>query len=294
MVAHLGELLVSLGERPAILSRGYGRQRRVDGVVVVSDCGSLKAGLAVSGDEPLMLARQLPGVSVVVSEDRYLAGRLAEAKLGATVHLLDDGFQHIALERALDILLLSASDLEDARTLPSGYLRESLDAAVHADVLLADTKDSAQARTIGDQVGLRDVFHFTSRLQTPLDPVTSRQVRLAQGARVLAVAGIARPQAFSDALGAVGYDVVESMSFADHHTYSRSDITAIDARARLLKVDAVITTEKDLERLRPHSPWSFHLLAVPLRVSVEPADQFRARLVTSLSAARTAPVDAVV
>ena len=291
VAALVSRILVSMGEHPAILSRGYGRQRRAEGVVVVSERGALRAGVDVSGDEPLMLARQLPDVSVVVAEDRYLAGRLAETRLGATVHLLDDGFQHVALDRALDIVLLRAGDLEDPRTLPTGHLRESLSAAVHADVLLADTDDPVQARLIGDRVGLQDVFCFARQLRTPYEAATSHEVQLARGAKILAVAGIARPRLFSDTLSSVGYDVVESMSFGDHHAFSRSDIAAIEARARAQSVVAVLTTEKDLERLLPHLPLPFRLLAAPVRVSVEPADQFRARLSASLAAARTEPAD---
>ncbi len=299
VVAYLGRLLVSMGEHPAILSRGYARQDRVDGVVVVSDRGTLKAGVDTSGDEPLMLARQLPDVSVVVAEDRYLAGRLAETRLAATVHLLDDGFQHFILERDIDVLLLAASDLDDTRTLPGGYFRESLEAAAYVDVLLVDTDDPVRARAVGDHVGLTDVFRFTRQLMTPCDAVTLHAVELESGARVLAVAGIARPQSFADALSSVGYDVVELKSVADHHVYSHSDIADIDTRARTLAVDAVVTTEKDIERFRLHAPFSFRLLVVPLRVSIEPADQFRGWLAEALAAGRLdrasdSPGDAIV
>ena len=99
LVATLARLLLEAGERPAILSRGYGRTRPEDGVVVVRDPDGIRADLARSGDEPLMLARQLPGVSILVSGDRYLAGRLAEHHFGSTVHVLDDGFQHLQLDR---------------------------------------------------------------------------------------------------------------------------------------------------------------------------------------------------
>ena len=77
-----------------------------------------------SGDEPQMLARALPGMPVLVSPDRYLAGRLAERRFGCTVHLLDDGFQHLQLARTIDLLLVSPGDL-DERVLPSGRLREA-------------------------------------------------------------------------------------------------------------------------------------------------------------------------
>ena len=83
-----------------------------------------------------MLARQLPGVSVLVSTDRYLAGRFAEHHLGATVHVLDDGFQHLQLERDIDLLIVGREDVERPQTLPGGRLREPLDTVIAADAVL--------------------------------------------------------------------------------------------------------------------------------------------------------------
>src|SRR6478736_770134 len=105
-VACITRDLLAMGERPAILSRGYARTRPDDGVVVVRDPDGIRSDLPRSGDEPLMLARALDGASVCVSPDRYLSGRLAERALGATVHVLDDGFQHLQLDRDIDIVLV--------------------------------------------------------------------------------------------------------------------------------------------------------------------------------------------
>ena len=124
LTAHVAETLVAMGERPAVLSRGYGRAEPVDGVVVVRDTQRVVGALATAGDEPWMLAQALDGVAVVVAADRYLAGRLAETHLGVTVHLLDDGFQHFQLERGTDLLVVSPADLDDPVVLPAGRLRE--------------------------------------------------------------------------------------------------------------------------------------------------------------------------
>jgi tetraacyldisaccharide-1-P 4'-kinase len=136
LVRHLAVLLRQLGEHPAILSRGFARAAAEDGVVVVSDGLRIRADLGRSGDEPLMLARALAGVGVFVSADRYLAGLLAERRFGATVHILDDGFQHFALERQADLLLVSDDDLDGGRTLPFGRLREPAGAAAAADAII--------------------------------------------------------------------------------------------------------------------------------------------------------------
>src|SRR2546430_12362892 len=105
--------------QPSILTRGYGRRRPSDGITVVSDGRSVAADLARAGDEPLMLARLLPGVPVLVGANRHAAGLLAEQRLGATVHVLDDGFQHLELARDVDLLLVEEDDLAD-RPLPRG------------------------------------------------------------------------------------------------------------------------------------------------------------------------------
>ena len=132
-------MLLDMGERPAILSRGYARKIRDEGVVIVSDGRSVLEGVEHSGDEPLMLARAVPGAAVLVSASRYVAGRIAESRLGCTVHVLDDGFQHFDLMRDID-LLVSPDAAEDARTLPFGRFREPLDAAASARMRCSSRK----------------------------------------------------------------------------------------------------------------------------------------------------------
>src|SRR5580704_15741072 len=112
----LGELLKARGLKFDILSRGYGRQTK--GVALVEPGGSSRD----FGDEPLLMARRL-GVPVVVGEDRYQAGIFAEGEFGPQFHLLDDGFQHRALARDFDIVLVTPDDSRD-RLLPAGRLRE--------------------------------------------------------------------------------------------------------------------------------------------------------------------------
>ena len=286
VAADVATILVSMGERPSVLSRGYRRLHPTDGAVVVSANGVLKADLAQAGDEPFMLASRLDDVSVVVAEDRYLAGRLAEERLGASVHVLDDGFQHLTLERDVDLLTVSGGDLADPRTLPRGRLREPLETAARADVVVVDTPDGEHARAVAVRLGVDESFHFVRELGLPLDAATSVPHELAHGTRVLAVAGIARPQSFVDALRTSHYDVVDIIEVRDHHQYSRKDVSGIADRALSLGVDYVVTTEKDLVRLQLHSPFTFPLLWVPLNVTVQPADRFREWLGSRLAAAR--------
>ena len=144
VVAAIAQWLINAGERPAILSRGYARHDPVDGVVVVSDGVSIRSTVDRSGDEPMMLARQVARSIVCVSPDRHLAGVLAEQRLGCTVHILDDGFQHLELARNLDILVTSVGEISSGKVIPAGRLREPIDAAARAYVLVVSDATAPQ------------------------------------------------------------------------------------------------------------------------------------------------------
>lgn len=275
IAAQVAATLCAMGERPAVLSRGYGRTHRVDGVVVVRDARAIRAGLAEAGDEPLMLARLLPGIAVLVSDDRYLAGRLAETRLGATVHVLDDGFQHLPLHRDADLVVIGEHDLDSVVTLPGGRLREPVEAARVADALVVETSDPDRARDVASRFDVPAVFRYRRLLHQPRDAETRKEVVVPPEARLVALAGIARPPAFFAALRSAGYSVVNTLSFRDHHPFTADDIAHIDRLAGKTHADYVVTTDKDLERLLPHAPFPFRLLAVRLAVAVEPPGALR-------------------
>lgn len=274
VVAALARLLLDVGETPSILSRGYAR-RGSDGVVVVSDGREVGATVEQAGDEPTMLASLLPGVPVVVSADRYHAGALAERQFGCTVHLLDDGFQHLPLARDVDLLLVRPGDLDD-RVLPTGRLREPHDAAAAADaVLVSGTPDEAEE--VAAALGVRAMFTIAPRF-APARWLSESPDGSAgpAGGRVVAVAGIARPERFFDALRALGWDVAREMAFPDHHWFTAADHDRIATAVRELHADGVMTTEKDAVRIndsRPHLSgpvWA----VLPMTIVIEPHDTF--------------------
>jgi tetraacyldisaccharide 4'-kinase len=263
LVAHVVRLLQHLGHRPSVLSRGYGRPRPMDGVVVVSDGSTILASFDTAGDEPLMLARQLPGCAVVVAADRYVAGALAERRLACTVHVLDDGFQHLRLERALDVVVVTGRDLED-RVMPAGRLREPVDVLTAADAVVVNAAEDIDPRVRA--VGARRVFRMTRRIAERREE------------RVLAFAGLGRPDAFFDMLQQAGWNVAGRVAFADHRRYSRGDLERLAAEASRVGARALVTTEKDAARLDGIHEASLPILSAALSITVDPHDDFVAML----------------
>jgi tetraacyldisaccharide 4'-kinase len=272
MTACIARMLIEMGERPSILSRGYARRDRRDGVVIVRDSEGVRADLDRAGDEPLMLARQLPGVSVLTCADRYLAGRVAEHHLGCTVHVLDDGFQHLQLDRDVDLLIVARDDIARPQTLPSGRLREPLDTLIAADAILA-----ADDNVVVEPVeAAPPIFHIRRhRLAAPDDSES-----------VAALAGIAKPARFFDDLRTAGWALTDTMTFSDHHSYSARDLQRIVQRARAAGARRIVTTEKDFVRLLRFRPFPLPIVSVPLRVEPQPIEPFRDWLSSAIRSAR--------
>lgn len=268
VVAAIAQWLVEQGQRPSILSRGYARADVADGVVVVSDGTRILAGIDQSGDEPLMLARQVPGATVCVSPDRYLAGTLAERQFGCTVHVLDDGFQHIQLARDLDVLVTTMGEIPQGRVIPRGRLREPIDAAARAQVLVVSDATAGAAQAEAWTLGISQACGARRTLDAPV-PLGSRESGLGS---VVAVAGIANPSRFVAALRAAGTNVADSVLFPDHHRYSRADVDNIARTLQQSGAAAVVTTDKDAVRLEALGELPFAAYRVPLIVTFEPAE----------------------
>jgi tetraacyldisaccharide 4'-kinase len=267
-VAHLARLLAAQAYRPDILTRGYGRRARPSRITVVSNDSSVD----MTGDEPLMLSRALPEVPVVVCADRHRAGTFAETRLNTNLHLLDDGFQHVSLARDVDLLLVSEEDLTD-RVLPAGRLREPLSSASAADALIVpDGPAGASAiERVSSALGAADAFRLRRDIGRP-----------ASAEAVYAIAGIARPERFFGDLRAAGWNVAGTMTFPDHHPFTPGDIERIGQAARASAAETIVTTEKDLARMERGRLGERAVVAVPLTVSIEPADRFRDWLLSRL------------
>ncbi len=247
----------------AVLSRGYGGTY-AGGPHVVSDGETLRMDARQAGDEPVMLARALPGVAVLVGRRRDAAALLAERLFGPRVHVLDDGFQHLRLRRDMDLVCASRTDLRDW-PLPAGRLREFARAVRRAHAVLLSEDGGELA------AGL-ETWRVTRRVIGAFD-VDGRPVAVPH--RVWLVSGIARPERFAADAAACGVDVAGSDVFRDHHRFSDADWSCVAARAQAKGVDAILTTAKDAVRL-PAAAASGPPVRV-LRLGVEFGDEARVR-----------------
>ncbi|MGH9219643.1 MAG: tetraacyldisaccharide 4'-kinase, partial [Vicinamibacterales bacterium] len=248
VVAAIAQKLIEAGQRPSILSRGYARTEAADGVVVVSDGARIHATVDRAGDEPLMLARQVPRAVVCVSPDRHLAGTLAEHQLGCTVHILDDGFQHLELARNLDVLVTTIGEIPNGRMLPTGRLREPIDAAARAHFLVVSDATAGAASSEAWNLGISQSCGSLRTLGNPVSLSGRLKPASIGNEKVVAVAGIANPQRFFDGLKAAGWNVVESIVFADHLRFTASDVEAIESIVMAASADVVYNTDKDAVR----------------------------------------------
>ncbi len=244
----LGELLKAQGIKFDVLSRGYGRTSR--GVRLVDPAGLPQE----FGDEPLLIARKLQ-VPVIVGEDRCEAGRFAESRFGAQLHLLDDGFQHRALARDFDIVLVTPQDAND-RLLPGGRLREPLSALRRADAVVLASGASAEAFPVEGKLVWR-VRRGIVPQNVPSRPVV--------------FCGIARPQSFVLQLRAAHIEPVAEAFYRDHHAYGEKDVRELLELKRKSEAGGFVTTEKDAVNLGGYLAALEPLAVVPVKMELADA-----------------------
>jgi tetraacyldisaccharide 4'-kinase len=244
----LGELLKARGIKFDVLSRGYGRRSK--GVRLVDSAGLPQE----FGDEPLLIARKLQ-VPVIVGEDRYEAGRFAESKFGSQLHLLDDGFQHRALARDFDIVLVTPQDAGD-RLLPAGRLREPLGSLRRADAVVLASGASAESFSLEGKMVWR-VRRGIVPVNVPPRPVV--------------FCGIARPQNFVLQLRTANIDPVAEAFYRDHHAYNEKDIRELLELKQRSEAGGFVTTEKDAVNLGGYLSALAPLAVVPVKMELADA-----------------------
>ncbi len=281
------------GRKVAILSRGYKKvepgfwQKLVDQVTlrearrpprVVSDGTRLLLDSAMSGDEPYMLAANLPNVTVLVDKDRVKSGRYAIKNLGCDTLILDDGFQYLRLKARTEIVLVDRTNpFGNFHCLPRGILREPAGNIRRASVIFITKCDGvtstaalrARLHVMNPRAELIECRH-SPRYLKHLFTAERRELDFLKGLKVSVVSGIASPDGFVRLLEKHGAQVADMNRFADHHRYSQQEIIDIVNTGKRLGVDAIITTEKDAVRFPRLDRWDVPVYF--LRVDIEILD----------------------
>ncbi|MGH9783219.1 MAG: tetraacyldisaccharide 4'-kinase, partial [Terriglobia bacterium] len=257
VVILIAEWLLARGIRVGVLSRGYRRQSRAS-FVLVSDGRSVLTGPAEAGDEPYLIAQRCPGAVVAVGADRYRLGQWVLERFSVDCFLLDDGFQHLALNRDVDLLLVDASDPASLQALlPAGCLREPLSTAARATAILVTRADTAVGlnpvlEPIREATGLdRQPILIRFKAEGFMDVLTGevQENGRVSGRTALAFSGIGHPTSFRTLLADQGIKVLDELVFPDHHAYTDADVSQVRQRAEECGAELVVTTEKDAGKI---------------------------------------------
>ncbi|MBB5046009.1 tetraacyldisaccharide 4'-kinase [Rhodopseudomonas rhenobacensis] len=271
----LARLLLDLGERPVVLSRGYGGRLR--GPISV-DPGRHRA--VDVGDEPLMMARD---VAVVVARDRVGGAALARAR-GASVILMDDGFQNPAVAKDAALIVIDgARGLGNGCVIPAGPLRAPLPPQLARTDALIVVGQGRAADPVAEAVMAQGGLLLRARFQ-PADA----SLAALRGKTVLAFAGIGDPARFFATLRAAGVNVAGERVFADHHPFSPQDLAALSEIAHGEGL-TLVTTEKDFVRLQGDPAQAgFAASVVPFAVTLQfdDGEALRGFLIATLAKAR--------
>jgi tetraacyldisaccharide 4'-kinase len=275
VVLAIAERLRRQGRSPAILSRGYGAVRSDPRVVASRDQVFLDA--EEGGDEPVLLARRLPGVPVLCGPDRAALARRALAELGVDALLLDDGFQHRALARDLDVVVIDASNpFGNGHLLPRGPNREPASALRRADLVWLTHADAAapealdllraKAQKATGRPAVESRHAVVGLLGAGLDrPLAAESLR---GRRVLLLSALARPAGFRRTVGSLGAEVVAERTFRDHHRFTEGELEEALRAAAQAGCDRVVTTEKDAVRLPPAAAQDDRICVVRIEAEI--------------------------
>ncbi len=284
-VVALAKWAISQKIRVCIISRGYGGRYK-DPVLVVSNGRKTLTDSYLAGDEPMLLAEKVPESPVVLSRKRYLAGKYAREKFGSELFIMDDGFQHMQLERDLNLVLLDGTQpFGNGHLLPRGPLREPLGQLARADAIVLTRFRRAGGR--GTMAFLKENYpqmpvfcadHVPDEVIFPrLGRVDSPGVL--NGKRVVAFAGIGAPESFRETLVSLGAEVVAFSGFKDHYEYRKDDLEHLVRLKTEEKAHFVLTTEKDWVKMGPIWPECSEIAVLSIQFSFLPGQEGVFRMV---------------
>ena len=255
IVAELAKYFVKNGDKPAIISRGYGGKLNNKIVHVISDGVNLYYNAKMAGDEPYWLGVNIDGCTVLTCSNRYKAAKYAVENMGCNKIILDDGFQHRKLYRDLDIVLVDSEKMfGNEKLLPAGPLREGMEGFKRLNklVIVSKNKDHARAEK------LAKIMAKKQKVETILcktEPDYTYNIisgeHMEKGCEITAVSAIGQPEQFYNFLES-DFVIKNKITFDDHHKYVLSDVENIDG--------IIITTEKDAVKLAQFNKTNIYAL----------------------------------
>ncbi|MCX7045282.1 MAG: tetraacyldisaccharide 4'-kinase [Candidatus Sumerlaeota bacterium] len=281
IVIYLAGRLKRLGKKPAIVSRGYKRKGGEGTIKLISDGRHDIAFPETGGDEPVLIARSLPGVPVIVGANRYQASLRLLDEIQPDVIVMDDGFQHLSFHRDLDILVFDVfKSLDAMRMFPAGTLREPLvhcrraQAAVISKTNLSadESKRSSEIRKIAPDL---EIFKFGLEIAgiSPLKGDPNAPTQINNVLPQLAVCGIGNPDGFIQLLRQeLQISKCECLSFWDHYNYTLQDIQSIEEKRSRVGAQWILTTEKDAVKIETIDADLRHWLVIKTQAQIKEED----------------------
>lgn len=288
LVTCVANILLRRGWKPGILTRGYGRSSKAEMLVVPPGAGRRAVAKEI-GDEPALLARMLPEVPLVMCADRYRGGQVAEERFLVDAHILDDGFQHWALARDVDLLALDATQtISNWQLLPAGRQREPLSALRRAHIVVLTRTDSADPQSLEELVlkvhPAAKVFRSRTELLGWTDALSGEAFSSEEvcAQEVAAFCGIGNPRAFFADVRRWGCKLVAEDAFPDHHVYTDEEIQRLVAGARKNGAAALLTTQKDAVKFSRDWTPRLPILACKIQAQILDSEDFEENLLACL------------
>ncbi|MBT3946417.1 MAG: tetraacyldisaccharide 4'-kinase [Candidatus Marinimicrobia bacterium] len=275
-VIFLAEYLKGKGKRVAVLSRGYGRATK--GTLMVSDGNGPNVSWEKSGDEPFLMAKKLNQIPVVVDEDRFRGGMFIMQKFNPDIILLDDAFQHRAIERDLDLILVNSGDKSfDHKLLPYGLLREPWMNINRGDaVILTKTNLKKPKPFLIRKIKESRLPILHSTTHASLSTLSPEKPDSIKKKKVFIVSAIGDSSGFIQTVKNLGCDIVGEKIFPDHFKYSQSDWKNTESLSA--QVDYIITTEKDWVKIE-HFSFTKPVIVVGIKIKIQPGKKLERLLI---------------
>ena len=276
-VEYISNLLQTKGYRVGIISRGY--KRKSKSTLVVTDGINKPKSWENVGDEPFLLAHKLENVPIVVGSSKYKAGHMMIEKFQPDVILIDDGFQHLSLDRDLDIVLVNSKEIKsDHKLIPSGKLREPMSNLNRADLIIITKSNITQPSnylinkiesfnrpTIYNEIQIHDLLQYKSNRSNKLEKIADKKVYL--------FSALGDNESFKKIMDNTDAQIVGHSKYPDHHHYTFDDLKDIEQEATKCNAELLITTEKDLVKINFQNG-KINIYAIRMKMVYNPENLF--------------------